>query len=802
MNIRFFSCCVVIVLSVLLTAPAQAVTRYVWTNSPSPGGGYTTWDTAAHEIQFAIDASMAGDLILVTNGLYDTGGRPMYTITNRITIDRAVTVRSVNGPSNTVVTGCWNSEFFGNYGSKAVRCAYVGTNATLDGFTLTNGYTGGSSQSNVERNGGGALCEPSGTLTNCWVMNSRSYNNGGGIHGGTALNCAVSVCRAVYYGGGVAHCTLIDGRVANCTASMSGGGVYQGFARDSLIVSNNAYATGGGAYEGVSSNCVFFGNIGGSGENYGGGGVSQGHHYNALFTMNSGYYYGGAAFQSDLHGCTVSNNSAQYGSGVAYSTLSNCVVTRNITSYNGGGAYHSQLIDCRVEWNLAGTNFGGHWTGLGGGLYGGGALNTTITRNEASIRGGGALQAGLTNCIVSHNLATNETGEGQGQSGGCATCYVVGGSIASNRAQTGGGASYSTLIGVRLVGNYANEATNYIARGHGGGAYRCDLAHCVVERNEVFNGANGGGLYQCTATRCYITRNVARYLFGYGYLGSGLGGGAYQGSLSNCVVYYNTGQGAGGGVANGTVTHCTIVDNYSSTWSGGGIQSCTATYSIVYSNRFGAGGGDADNHDQSVLSSCCTLPASGDSIGADPLFVAGDKLFRLKAGSPCIDFLANSSCTDDYSGVPRPLDGNNDGEAAWDIGAHEMVHPSADTDRDAMNDAWELAYTLDPLVNDDALDKDGDRLDNYSEFRAGTDPTNSASFLGLAGASSAGSGLAVSWSSVAGRSYRLNRCQDLCTGEWAAVLSGIAALPPMNTVTDSTAVGSGPWTYRIEVEAE
>ena len=96
-------------------------------------------------------------------------------------------------------------------------------------------------------------------------------------------------------------------------------------------------------------------------------------------------------------------------------------------------------------------------------------------------------------------------------------------------------------------------------------------------------------------------------------------------------------------------------------------------------------------------------------------------------------------------------------------------------------------------------DADGDGQPAWQEFLAGTDPTDAASvFRAAAEVLPAGGGVRITWSSVAGKSYRIERAADL-TGPWTVVASGLVAAPPRNTHTE-------PWPalgrafYRVAVE--
>ena len=263
--------------------------HYVAAGNPTPVPPYISWATAATNIQDAVDAvQIPGALVLVTNGVYGHGGRSIYGLmTNRVALDKLLTLRSVNGPQFTIIQG-YQVPGTAN-GDAAVRCVYLTNGATLSGFTLTGGATRTNGIDYLEQHGGGAWCEVSAVLTNCILTDNSAYYLGGAAFNGTLNNCDLSNNAARY-----------------------GGGAYGGIL-DTCMLAGNWASSGGGASESTLSNCTLAGNWARLG-----GGVEGGTLDNCTLDGNWATNGGGGASGGILNHCTLTNNSAYYGGGALY----------------------------------------------------------------------------------------------------------------------------------------------------------------------------------------------------------------------------------------------------------------------------------------------------------------------------------------------------------------------------------------------------------------------------------------------------------------------------------------------------
>jgi hypothetical protein len=258
----------------LLTPVAQAATWFVATNGSDAAAG-TSWATAKLTIQAAIDASAASDTVLVSNGVYQTGGRvaPGFALTNRVFIHKPVTVRSVNGPAVTAIRGA--KDPLTTNGNAAVRCVWMTNGATLVGFTLTNGATRNVGNFDAELSGGGVYAQFASAVavSNCTLIGNSAFGFGGG-----ALYCPLNNCvltgNSAESGGGAFSSTLNNCTLTGNSAKFEGGGVIFSTLNNCTLTGNLAGDQGGGAMLSTLNNCIVYFNTASTGPNYSGGTIN------------------------------------------------------------------------------------------------------------------------------------------------------------------------------------------------------------------------------------------------------------------------------------------------------------------------------------------------------------------------------------------------------------------------------------------------------------------------------------------------------------------------------------------------
>lgn len=116
-----------------------------------------------------------------------------------------------------------------------------------------------------------------------------------------------------------------------------------------------------------------------------------------------------------------------------------------------------------------------------------------------------------------------------------------------------------------------------------------------------------------------------------------------------------------------------------------------------------------------------------------------------------------------------------------------------DTDHDGIPDDWESGYGLSPTNNSDAnIDSDGDTMSNRAEYIAGTDPTDSTSYLKFEQMTGIGGSGRVSFVAQANRTYTV-QYKDELAGEWVTLADVVAR----STNHLETVVDPGPLTNRF-----
>jgi hypothetical protein len=132
-----------------------------------------------------------------------------------------------------------------------------------------------------------------------------------------------------------------------------------------------------------------------------------------------------------------------------------------------------------------------------------------------------------------------------------------------------------------------------------------------------------------------------------------------------------------------------------------------------------------------------------------------------------------------------------------------LSNRSGSTYNDGIPDSWRLRYflTLNNFLSQTNADADGDGLNNLQEYLAGTDPTDPTSFFKNIGtdpvAAQQPQDCVISWPSVTGKQYVIQRSSSLSTPFWSSIATNSGTGTTMEYHDTS---GGGVRFYRVQVQ--
>jgi autotransporter-associated beta strand protein len=117
-------------------------------------------------------------------------------------------------------------------------------------------------------------------------------------------------------------------------------------------------------------------------------------------------------------------------------------------------------------------------------------------------------------------------------------------------------------------------------------------------------------------------------------------------------------------------------------------------------------------------------------------------------------------------------------------------------------EAWRLAH-FGTITNSgnaaDNADPDGDGMTNAQEFAAGTDPNSRASVLKIAQMQKNSSDMLLTFPSISGKTYRIERSDTLQANSWTTVQDNIAGTGNTINITDVSGAGQPRRFYRVVI---
>jgi hypothetical protein len=349
--------------------------------------------------------------------------------------------------------------------------------------------------------------------------------------------------------------------------------------------------------------------------------------------------------------------------------------------------FYNNIIHDNGEWDpaVATGDEDHHGIGVGGNSY-----NVWVLDNEMYHNSGDGIQI--------------NTGGGWESGLGTGHDFYVGRNVSHNNKQTGFWTKQATNVIFSQNTAYGHRVSSS-SMGAGMG-FQYGPENVWFLYNHIYDNEDGIGVYSNSVTNpgqnsyfignvihnCHSASGSYAVTDGWSPAAMRLVGGVNRHVIANTIYDVDAGINSPGGgsfeivnniIANPTVprgNEVLLADN-------------SASRSVLKNNLFYRGGqplsirwgGPSPAYDLAAFQAA--FPGKGDgSIKADPLFVDpanGD--FRLQAASPAIDAGLASQVYDtfqalygldirvDFSGTPRPQDGNGVNGAQYDIGAYEFV---------------------------------------------------------------------------------------------------------------------------------
>lgn len=345
----------------LASAPVVLADRYVVpTNNGASGPDYTSWETAATNIQDAVNVATNGETVWLTNGAYVCQGVStgvhydalmLATVTNTamVVITNAITLKSWSGTySNTIINGSYPT-----WTTRVVLAISAG--AVLDGLTISNGciVTNIPARAGTTIMGGAGVYFSGRMITNCLITHNRyvpvDKDRGANIYMNSDMaTISHSIIRASI-GSGAAGLYIYNPNssgpwvISNCVITSNGkAGLYMAATRGPFTVANSDLSKNAsyGIYIGGSnwlvSACTITNNID--------AGMAA---YNNFTTncfvrnclINSNGSYGMLLYPAygklEIENCTILYNAKQgITVATAYNSATNITVANSIIYYN------------------------------------------------------------------------------------------------------------------------------------------------------------------------------------------------------------------------------------------------------------------------------------------------------------------------------------------------------------------------------------------------------------------------------------------------------------------------------------